>query len=262
MHGITKFLIDIDGVLYQGDTIIYGANEALRYLDENKYDYVLVTNTTRMAKQKLIQRLMEFDININEDRLLTALSATVDYIKLKNVNAKCYIIVPNESEGDFKDEGIIITRNEESVDFVVVGYDININFEILNSAFRLIIDGAELIAMHEDKILPGNPKHNLGLGAFVKSLEYSTNKKAIIIGKPSKNFFELGMKKIYATRNETIMIGDSLSGDIIGAKNAGLKTIIVKTGNYDEKELQESSIKPDYLIDSIKDLPRFLIQDK
>lgn len=259
MDNIKKLLIDIDGVIYKENTIIEGANETFKFLNEKKYDYALVTNTTRIPKQKLIQKLMNFDIVIDENRLLTALSATIDYINLRKKNAKCYIIASKESEDEFKDEGITITRKEEPVDFVIVGYDTKTNFDMLNSAFRLVMNGAELIGMHEDRISVGHPKDSIGLGAFVKSLEYSTNKKATIIGKPSRNFFELGMKKIFANRNETAMIGDSLSVDIIGAKKAGLKTIMVKTGTYDENELRKSPIKPDYLIDSITTLPRLLL---
>ncbi len=255
MNDIKKFLIDIDGVLYHGDRIIEGADEAIKYLEKNKFDYVLVTNTTRMPKHKIIEKLTTFGFKVNETRLLTSLSATVDYIKSKKENAKCYLIAPDESDTDFKGTNLTITRKEEPVSFVVLGYDYRTNFEMLDSAFRLIMDGAELVAMHEDKVFPGKPKQNIGLGAFVRSLEYSTSKKATIIGKPSKNFFELGMKKISANAKETAMIGDSLTGDIIGAKNAGLKTIMVKTGNFNEKELDGSKIKPDYLIDSIKDLP-------
>jgi HAD superfamily hydrolase (TIGR01450 family) len=167
------------------------------------------------------------------------------------------LIAPDELDADFKGTGLTITRKEEPVDFVVLGYDSRTNFEMLDSAFRLIKDGAELVAMHEDKAFPGKP--NIGLGAFARALEYSTDKKAIIIGKPSKIFFELGMKLISASAKETAMVGDSLRGDIIGAKNAGLKAIMVKTGNFNEKELDESKIKPDYLIDSIRDLPKLLL---
>ncbi len=252
---IKNFLIDIDGVLYHEDRIIGGANEAIRYLEKNNFDYVLVTNTTRIPKQKLIERLTSFGFKVNERQLLTAISATIDYIKSRKENAKCYLIAPDESDVDFKETGLTITRKEEPVDFVVLGYDFRTNFKMLDSAFRLVMKGAELVAMHEDKTFPGKPKQNIGLGAFVRGLEYSTNKKATVIGKPNKNFFKLGMEKISAIADETVMIGDSLTGDIIGAKNAGLKAILVKTGNFNEKELNESKIKPDYLINSIKYLP-------
>lgn len=262
MYGIKKFLIDIDGVLFQENEIIHGAIEALKYLGKNNYDYVLVTNITRISRKKIIQKLTDFNVNVDENMLLTAPSATIDYIKMRNQNAKCYIIASKEVEDEFLEEGISVTRKEEPVDFVIVGYDTKVNFDILNSAFRLLMNGAELIAMHEDRISVGYQKNSIGLGAFVKSLEYSTKKRAIIVGKPNKNFFELGMRKINAKKNETAMIGDSLDADIIGAKKAGLKAIMVKTGYYNKKELHESSIKPDYLIDSINDLPGLLSDPK
>jgi len=260
MNNIKKFLIDIDGVLFHGNRIIDGAYETIEYLEEHMFAYVLVTNTTRMSKHTLVKKLTTLGLKVNERKLLTPLSATIDYIKSKKENAKCYLIAPDEADADFKGTGLTITRKEEPVDFVVLGYDNRTNFEMLDSAFRLIKDGAELVAMHEDKVFPGKPKQNIGLGAFVRGLEYSTNKKAVIIGKPSKNFFKIAMKQISASAEETAMVGDSLAGDIIGAKNAGLKAIMVKTGNFNEKELSESKIKPDYLIDSIKDLPDLLLQ--
>ena len=260
MKNIKNVFIDIDGVLFHGDRIIEGAYEAIKYLEDNLFDYVLITNTTRMPKHKIIEKFMTFGFKVNERRLLTPISATIDYIKSKKENALCYIIAPDELDADFKGTGLTITRKEEPVDFVVLGYDYRTNFEMLDSAYRLIMDGAELIAMHQDKVFPGKQKQNIGLGAFVKSLEYSTNKTATIIGKPSKNFFELAIKKNSAGANKIAMVGDSLTGDIIGAKKTGLIAIMVQTGNFNEKELNESKIKPDYLIDSIKDLPDLLLK--
>lgn len=258
MKDLKKFLIDIDGVLYHGDRMIEGACDAISYLDKNMFPYVLVTNTSRMPKQMLVRKLETFGFKVDKRRLLTALSATIDYIKLQKDKAKCYLIAPDKIDSDFKAAGITTTRKEEPVDFVVLGYDTRTNFEILDSAFRLIKNGAELVAVHKDKDFPGKPRRNIGLGAFVKGLEYSTDKEAIIIGKPSRNFFELGLKQISASAKETAIVGDSLTGDIIGAKNVGLKTIMVKTGVFNEKELSESKIKPDYLINSIRDLPNLL----
>ena len=258
MKVISKLLIDLDGVLFVGDWLIPGAIETLQYLEKNNYEYILLTNITRMSKQKILQKLNGMGIFVDSERIMSAPSATVDYINSRKKNAKCYLLSPKETDEDFKGSGIIITRKEEPVDFVIVGYDTNINYESLNIAFRLIQNGAEIVGMHEDKIFPGKPKNNIGLGPFVKCLEFGTSKRAQIIGKPNRNFFELGIKKMSATTNETAIIGDSLIQDIIGAKNAGLKTIMVKTGGYDEYELETSSIKPDYLINSIKDLPELL----
>lgn len=259
---IKNLLIDIDGVLSQGNNAIEGAKETIEFLNRKMFNYLLVTNTTRMSKQKLIERLAGFGIKVDEKRVLTALTATVSYIKSIKENAKCYLIAPDDSDTDFKSTNVSITRRDEPVDFVVLGYDSRTNFEMLDTAFGLINNGANLVAMHEDRVFPSEPRSKIGLGAFVRSLEYSTGKNAVIVGKPNRNFFELSMKQISASTDETAMVGDSLLGDIGGAQNIGLKTIMVRTGNFNEKELADSRIKPDYIINSIKDLPELLINAK
>ena len=257
MGKIRKMLIDMDGVIYQGDHTIDGAHESLKYLKENGIDYVLVTNTSRMCKDKIVEKVEKFGFDVDLKKLMTSPLATIDYIKSRKPGAKCYVITPDDLDPDFKNAGLKITRKEEPSDFVVLGYRLDVTYEMLDIAFRLLREGAELVAMHEDTTFPGNVKH-IGLGGFVRALEYTAVVDATVVGKPSRKFFDLGMAKINAKPEETAMIGDGLRGDIIGAKNAGLTAILVKTGGYNENEVNKSKIKPDYIIDSIKDLPKLL----
>ncbi len=254
---IRKMLIDMDGVIYQGDHAIEGAHEALKYLKEQGIDYALVTNTARMCRDKIVEKVEKFGFDVDLSKFMTSPLATIDHIKSKKPGAKCYVIIPNDLDSDFKNAGLNITRKEEPVDFVVLGYRLDMTYEMMDIAFRLLRDGAELVAMHEDTIFPGNVKH-IGLGGFVRALEYTAAVDATVVGKPSKKFFELGMAKINANPEETAMIGDGLRGDIIGAKNSGLTAILVKTGGYNENEVKKSKIKPDYVIGSINDLPNLL----
>ncbi len=254
----TKFLIDIDGVLYSKGKVVQGAIETLEYLDKNKFDYILVTNTTRMSTNRLILELEAsgFDMENKEDRVLTALSATADYISREKEGALCYLIAPHESDIDFIKKGLLVTRSERLVDYVVIGYDTRINYQMMDRAFWNVLNGAKLIAMHKDDVFPGFPLPRIGLGAFVHGLEYSLHTRAVVIGKPNKNFYKIAMKKIHATLENTVMVGDSLVSDILGAKNAGLgHTVMVKTGNFNEAAVNASRFKPDHIIDSIKDLP-------
>jgi len=256
MGEIRNVLLDLDGVLYERDEAIGGAAEALAFLEERRIPFLLVTNVTRMPVSGIVKKLAGFGLRVPPERILSALSATVDYCSSKKPGATCFLIAPDSAGAEFEAAGLRVTRNEEPADFVVVGYDTRTDFGMLDSAFRLLERGAELIAMHEDKRLPGKP--SIGLGAFVKALEYSTGKRAAIIGKPSTTFFRLALEKIGGKAGETAMVGDSLSSDILGAKNAGMRTVLVKTGNFNEAELRASKTKPDFIIDSILGLPGLL----
>ena len=95
----------------------------------------------------------------------------------------------------------------------------------------------------------------MDIGGFIDSLEYASGVKAIVIGKPSIHFFQIALDDMGLNANEVIVIGDDIDADIGGGQNAGLKAILVKTGKYRLNYVAASTIQPDLIIDSIKELP-------
>ncbi len=253
---IECFLIDIDGVVFSSNQPVDGAKETLDYLEKNKYKRLFVTNATRHSNKALVEKFSKLPVNVTIDEILNSAYATADYVVGKKNGAKCFLTGADYLDDVYRNKGLNVTRTEEKVDFVVLGFDKRINYEMMASALRMILDGADLIAMHEDKFYPSEGKLCISLGAFVKALEYSSGKKAIVIGKPNKNFFDVALAKLNSQASKAVMIGDSITGDIVGAKKAGLKTVLVKTGNFRKEDLDNSEIKPDFVIDSIKDLPK------
>ena len=128
----------------------------------------------------------------------------------------------------------------------------NFNWEILNRIFKLVyFNDSALIALHQNKYCMRDGEVSLDLGPFVKSIEYASNKKSILMGKPEKNFFDLAIKDIRINKEEVIMIGDDIISDIKGAKDFGIKAIQVKTGKFQEKDCSNKFIQPNQRIDSI-----------
>jgi HAD superfamily hydrolase (TIGR01458 family) len=255
-----NLLIDIDGVLRLGETeLVPGALEAIDYIRKNEINHLFVTNGTRASRETVVSQLQKLGFDIKEDEMFTAPVATAMYINSIKQGARIFLIAEGDTEKDFEGHGIKVVRKEEPVDFVVIGYDRELDYEKLSIAFRLLVNGAELIAMNIDKRF----KREDGLfypAAVLASagLKACTDKEYVVIGKPQKPFFETAMKKLNAEKDDTVMIGDFLEGDIIGAKNSGIQAIMVKTGSYNEDDVNKSEIKPDHVIDSIKDLPELL----
>jgi ribonucleotide monophosphatase NagD (HAD superfamily) len=92
---------------------------------------------------------------------------------------------------------------------------------------------------------------SLSAGPFVTALEYATGRSAVIMGKPSKDFFNLALADMGLDAGQTAMIGDDVITDICGAQAAGIKGILVKTGKYREDSLRTTPKTPDLVIDSI-----------
>lgn len=84
-----------------------------------------------------------------------------------------------------------------------------------------------------------------GLKSFFKEVITSEGSGSL---KPNKEIFEFALEKSSATAGESIMIGDSIEVDIIGAMNAGIDQVYV---NHLDIEPQ---IKPTYTVNSLKEL--------
>ena len=134
----------------------------------------------------------------------------------------------------------------------------NFKWEILDRIFKLVyLENSALIALHQNKYCMRDDKISLDLGPFVKAIEYSSGKKSILMGKPEKNFFDLAVKDLEIIKDNILMIGDDITSDIEGSINANLKAIQVKTGKFQEKDLEHTT-QPNYRIESINDLPKLI----
>jgi len=253
---IAGFLIDIDGVLVIDNQRVEGAVEAISFLQERKIPFLLVTNTTRQSRITIWHHLKRIGFPIEKTDIVTAPIAAVSWLKNKGV-VSINLFLSGSAVNDFKDFKIT-TFNPE---YVVVGDPgPDLTFDKLNNAFRLIMNGAKILALQKNRFWQTDEGLTIDAGAMVAALEYATNKRAIIIGKPRKEFFLRAAEKLKIPARELAMVGDDLETDIEGGQKAGLFGIAVKTGKFREEFLQQSKIKPGAIIDSIAELPEFITQ--
>ena len=132
----------------------------------------------------------------------------------------------------------------------------------MNDLMNQIIDGAKLIALHKGRYFQTESGLKLDSGAFVAALEHATGQNAHIIGKPSASFFEIASSDINAKPDDLIMLGDDLINDIGGAQQAGLHAVLVQTGKFRKDLVEKSSIVPNGIINSVADLPNYLMSKK
>jgi ribonucleotide monophosphatase NagD (HAD superfamily) len=100
----------------------------------------------------------------------------------------------------------------------------------------------------------------MDIGAFIHGLEYASNKTAIIIGKPSAEFFNVVLNDMQLNADEVLMIGDDIDSDIGGAQALGVRSVLVRTGKYRDDYATASAIKPDFMLGSVADLPNLVAQ--
>jgi len=152
---------------------------------------------------------------------------------------------------------------EEHPQAVVVGdLDDGWTFEILNRAFRHLMDGAELVALSRDRYWQKPDGLVLDCGPFVAALEYASGHRAAVCGKPSGEFYRAALASLgpwaLERPREVLMVGDDVWGDIQGAQHAGLTAWLVRTGKYREDVVARSGVQPDAVLASVAEIPGLL----
>ncbi len=248
-------LLDIDGVLHVSMHPLDGAAETLRWLSQHGYPFALVTNTTTLARSTLAQRLQQIGLPVAEAQLVTAPLATANYIRQQYPGKRCWLLSKGDTSADFTDIPLV----EDHADVVVIGgAEELLSYETMNRAFRMLMDGAALLAMHKNMYWRTSAGLQLDSGPFVYALEVAANKQATVFGKPAQAFFEQALHVLGVAQGEALMIGDDVENDVGGAQRAGIRSVLVTTGKHRADSPLLQHVQPDAILPSIADLPAYL----
>lgn len=250
---IRALLIDLEGTVYQAGRLVPGARRAIERIAAAGIPYAFVTNTTSRPRAVIARELAGMGLPVEPGRLFTAPLAARRHL-LALGKRRCHFLVAPAVLEDFTG----LQQDDQKPDAVVVGdVGADFTFERLNQAFRLLLDGAELVALARNRYYRGPEGLLLDVGAFVAALEYASGCGAVLTGKPAASFFQAALESIGADPAETAVVGDDLESDVHGAQDAGFAGILVRTGKY-RPEFERTGRSPDAVLDSLASLPALL----
>ncbi len=254
---IKGILSDIDGTLYFKGAPIPGAIDAINNLRDLGIKLLFFTNTDSKSPKTVLEILQDYGFTIYEEEIYTPIIALKEFLS-KYPNKKSYFVTTQEVEQEFQNfpqvEGVNVP------DFVILG-DFHDNWDVhrLNEAFKYVFKGARLLGTQGNKYyLDRNGEPIIDTGSFVQMIANAANITPKIFGKPSKEYFLQALEKINLSANEVFVIGDDIESDIQGANNAGIKSILVKTGKGQFYDSNKTQIKPFMIIESFNSILELL----
>lgn len=247
-------IFDINGVLeFQG--IVYpGAIEILDLLRLKGIIIRILTNITLKSRQDCAAKLNTMGFTVFEEEVITASYATAQYLRSSNPKS-CWVMLKGRGLEEFKD----FHHDDQQPECIVLGdYREGFNFQNMNKALRLLLEGAKLIVMIPERVDHSMGQVELTVGAYGKMLEEAARIKATYIGKPNKYIYDIALQTMDLRRSDVLMVGDHVDTDILGARRAGMRSVLVKTGEFRTGDLKEK-VQPDYIIESIGELEKLLL---
>ncbi len=257
MGPIEGLLIDLDGTVYLGRELIPGSDRAIDRLRDGGVPFLFTTNTSRMSRSDISASLGSMGLRVDPSEIFSAPVAAARWLRDEGVR-RIHLLVADSTREDFA--GFEIT--DDQPDAVLVGdLGAEFTFERLNAGFRSLRAGARLVAIHRNRFWLTDQGPTLDAGPFVAALEYASRQQAILVGKPSPAFFDAASSLLGIRRQGLAVVGDDLETDVLGGRAAGLVTIQVRTGKFDQALLDEAppEQRPDHIVTTLADVPSLFI---
>lgn len=260
LRAVRGVLLDMDGVMYVGDTPLPGVQDFLDYLEQTGRRWLCITNNSSRTPEMFVEKLARMDVKAQPENVLGSAQATASWlahhVPLNGASRGKVIMLGEEGlRTALLEQQFELVEDPAEAEFAVVGINFQLTYEMLANVTLAIRQGARFIGTNPDTSFPSERGHVPGTGAVVALVEAATGVTPEIIGKPNSGMFDEAMSRLGISPAETLMVGDRYETDIIGAVALGMPTVGVLTGITTAEEFAQSEMPPDKVL---ADLPALL----
>ena len=254
LENVKAVFLDLDGTIYLGSSLISGALDFLKRCDEKGVKRFFLSNNSSRSVSQYVEKLHKLDIPCTADDVLLSTHDLLSGLKQNDVN-RTYAIATDGMCEMLENEGI--TVRDVNPQYVVLGYDTEINYEKISMASIHLHKGVPLVASHPDMVCP-SPEGGLpDVGAYLAMLKVTTGVDPVhITGKPNPGMIMHKIEELGYSPEECAMVGDRLYTDMEMANRAGCVSVLVLSGEATLEDLQESDVDVDVVVESVDSLLR------
>jgi NagD protein len=248
-----NFIIDMDGVLVQGNRVIPGAEDFINRLREQERKFLILTNNPVYTPRDLAHRLQAIGLLIEENQIFTSALATASFLHHQRPDGKAFVLGESGLTEAIHNIGYIITDVEP--DYVVLGETLSYDFQMIKKAIRLVYNnGARFIATNPDPSGPSEGGLVPACGAMAALIEKASGVSPFFVGKPNALMMRLALNFLNMHSENTIMVGDRMDTDVVAGVTSGMETILVLSGVTEEKDIDTFPYLPTHIKRSVAEI--------
>ncbi|MBR86741.1 MAG: HAD family hydrolase [Rhodospirillaceae bacterium] len=246
LDGIKAIFLDLDGTIYLGGELIEGALEFLNRCEQKGVQRFFLSNNSSKSVNQYVSKLNDLGIPAQSKDVLLSTHNLISWLTKKGIT-ETYLVGTEGMHSMLEDVGII--THSKKPQYVVLGYDTEINYEKLTTASIHLHNGVPLVASHPDVVCP-SPNGGLpDVGAYLSLFEATCGIKAShICGKPNAEMILHKIEELGLQPSECAMVGDRLYTDIEMAERAGVVAVLVLSGEATLDDLETAPQKPNVVV--------------
>ena len=215
--------LDLDGVVWLGESPIRGAAQAIARLRSSGTRVVFITNNSATVVTEVVRKLQLMDIPASDEDVVTSAQAAATLVKPGETALVC--------AGKGVDEALqrrgVKTVRSGRVDAVVVGWHREFDYDGLTAAVRAVRNGARLIGTNADATYPTPTGPIPGGGALLAAVSYASGVEPEVAGKPNRPMVQLVRERFGVIE---VMVGDRAETDGTLAHRLGARFALVLSG--------------------------------
>jgi 4-nitrophenyl phosphatase len=226
---IKGLILDMDGVLWRGMQPIGDLAKVFEKIDRLGMKVTLATNNAALSVNQFLEKLAGMGAHLERWQIVNSPAAAAHYLKQRFPHGGSVYIVGEDGLAEAMiQSGFTISALDPCA--VVAGLDRTVTYEKLMTATLLIRAGVPFIGTNPDRTLPVPQGFAPGAGAILAAIETATDIAPVIVGKPYPEMYRIALDRMGLSAAETLVVGDRLETDIVGAQEIGCRTGLVLSG--------------------------------
>lgn len=263
LDDVRGFVFDVDGTLVHraGDAVHVqpGALDFLRRIEASGRPFVLFTNGSHVAPEKMASGLRDAGLPIADRQMLTPLCSMLSYMRARDPDAAVMLFGTEAAQDYLRRGGVrILGWGEDSrPDLVFVAHPVLADFEQLEAAARAVLAGARLLTGSYARAYAGHNGPIFSRGAMLTAaIAKATGARPVVVGKPSRAAVDTVSERLGLRSEELAVIGDDAGMDIALGRLGGSRTVLVRSGISAAASLERlpPRQRPDVVVDGVGEL--------
>lgn len=255
LKDITLFLLDMDGTVNLGYDPIDGAKEFLETLKEQGKNFIFLTNNSSKSASDYVEKMRSLGFPCESENVFTSGMAAGMFLQENKKGSKVFVCGTQSLKNELKNYGVDMTETGEGADTVLLGYDTELDYKKIRIVCDLLDAGADYYATNIDMVCPIEGGRYLpDCGSFADMFEQAVKRRPRFLGKPDRTMIDIIAKAEGVPYENIAMVGDRIYTDVKTGINAGVTSILVLSGETTMEDYKKSDVKPDYILDSVKDI--------
>jgi len=254
---IKALILDMDGVVWKGDTPIGDLPQIFQRIRERGLKFVFATNNSTKTAEQYVRRLAEFGVTVETWQVVTSSQAAAHALAQKFPSGtKIFMIGEDGVRVPLEEKGfeVMDLENASEAQAVVMGMDRSITYQKAAEAALLVRRGIPFYATNPDKTFPTPRGEIPGAGAWASVITTATGVQPIVAGKPFPFLMDLSLEKLGTRKEETLVVGDRLDTDIAAGQAVGCPTALVLTGVSQREQAEAWQPQPDFITSDLAQL--------